>query len=241
MRASRGAITAKHKPFVKTHSRAFAITGLVIVLLTFLVKEVFQEKLKELHDSITEAQRVEEEANRDDNAVLDGVQMNMRVGQIQNQLAAARIGGTIQGRDLRDEITDTAQVLVNAEQRFDRVSNMLDKLPGNTEALKAKRDELGHNLADLKSEVADGISKSQSAKNQGPMNHVLVIAEMLQVLVFDLKLVPLQAAVAQTAKRERDVDEALYDKCNYTYWILHLIGWGAMAIGVLYGIKSPGE
>ncbi|MGA3049055.1 MAG: hypothetical protein ABSD67_20640 [Terracidiphilus sp.] len=239
MRATRKVVTPKHKPLVKTHSRAFAITGLVIVLLTFLVKEVFQEKLKDLRDSIAEAERTEAEASRDDSAVLDGVQMNMRLGEIQNQLAAARIGGTVQGRDLRDEISDTVQVLVNTEQRFDRVSKMLDKLPGNTEALKVKRDGLNHDLADLKNEVADGISKSQSAKSQGPMNHILVLAEMLQVLVFDLKLLPLQMAVTETTKRVGDADEALYDKCNYTYWTLHLIGWGIMLIGVILGMKSP--
>jgi len=56
------------------------------VLFTFLVKEVFQEKVKELRDSLSEAERVELEAARNDDSVLADVTLKMRLGNLQKMI-----------------------------------------------------------------------------------------------------------------------------------------------------------
>src|ERR1035437_1678792 len=233
----RKVVPLKRNSFLEDHSRAFTIIGAIIVLFTFLVKEVFRETVKELRDSLAEARRVELEAERNDNSVLDDVNLRLRLGQIQSLLAAARVGGTLPGSNLLQEVADTTEVLANAEQRFDRVSGILDKLPGHTEALKANRDKLQHDLSDLKKNVNDSLSKGLHAKEQGPINHVLVLVGLIQVLVLDIKLVPLQTAVVETARRAKERAAAAYDTCSYTFWTLHLIGWGIGLTGLIYGKK----
>jgi len=235
----RGIVHLKRKPFVKRHCRAFAVIGFLIVLLTFIVKEVYREKLKELRDSIAEAQQIEEAAERDDNVLLDQVQLNIRFRQLSNQVAGARIGGAIPGGDLQSAVADTGQVLTNADQRFNSISDMLDKLPGHTDTLKVKRDELKKKLTDLKLDVNDNISKGLYAKDKGPIAQVLVLTAMIQALVFDIDLVPLQTAVVSSAKKMKVAFEKIYDRYTYTYWALYLIGWGLGLTGLIYGIKSP--
>ena len=56
------------------------------MLFTFLVKEVFQEKVKELRDSLSEAERVELEAARNDDSVLADVTLKMRLGNLQKMI-----------------------------------------------------------------------------------------------------------------------------------------------------------
>jgi flagellar hook-basal body complex protein FliE len=77
---------AKDRSYLKKHSRALTILGALIVLFTFLVKEVFQEKVKELRDSLSEAERVELEAARNDDSVLADVTLKMRLGNLQKMI-----------------------------------------------------------------------------------------------------------------------------------------------------------
>ena len=156
-------------------------------------------------------------------------------------VSAARIGGRLPKSDLQEEAADTIEVLANAQGRLDRVTSTLNELPVRTVSLKAKRDGMAEVLAHLRKEVNDSISLSHSAKKQGPANQILVLAELMKVVTFDMELIPLQEAVAETARRNREKSEAIYDECSYTYWALHLIGWGIGLTGVLFGLKDPSD
>jgi hypothetical protein len=99
----------KKESFVRKHSRGFAVVGAVVVLMTFVVKEIFQEKLKEIKDSIAEAQHIEEIAGPDERMSLNEVAVRLKLRQMQTQIAAQRIGGDVPGQDVHEAISEAYQ------------------------------------------------------------------------------------------------------------------------------------
>jgi hypothetical protein len=187
-------VKLKGRPYFKRHGRTFSVLGLLIVLLTYVVKDVFQDKLKELRDSVAEAQRIEEIGDQNDQTILNQVELNLRSRQLNLELTGARIGGPIATGDLQAEVVDTLKVFSAEESRFQRVSKMLDMLPGNTEPLKKQRDELKIKLSTLKNDINKNVTMSLTAKNPNIGADILVVFGVIQVLVFDLELIPLQSA-----------------------------------------------
>src|ERR1035437_9339383 len=106
----RSFVNLRRQSFFKRHSRAISILGFLIVLLSFVVKEIFQSKLKDLRDTITEAQDIEKMNGLYDASTLHKVDLDMRLRTIRNQIAGQRIGGTTSRSDIQDEVTDVFQV-----------------------------------------------------------------------------------------------------------------------------------
>lgn len=237
----RGKVQLKRHSFFKRHNRAFSIVGFVVVLLTFIVKEGFRDKLGELRDSISEAQHIEQLGDLNDQTVLNQVTENLRLRRLRIELMGARIGGPTAVGDLQSEVADTLNVYSTEESRFQRVSDMLDLLPGNTEPLKKRRDELKRQLEVLKDQIYENNKKSLTAKNPNIAADLLVVIGVVQVLVFDLDLIPLQTAVVESAKRVKAAAEDLYDRCAYAVWFFYAIGWLLGLGGSIYGWKTASE
>jgi len=51
-------VSRKRAPFLTRHSRLISVLGLVVLLLTFLIQEIFQTQLKGIRDAMVEAQRI---------------------------------------------------------------------------------------------------------------------------------------------------------------------------------------
>jgi hypothetical protein len=200
--------------------------------------------LKDLRDTITEAQDIEKMNGLYDASTLHKVDLDMRLRTIRNQIAGQRIGGTTSRSDIQDEVTDVFQVYAIEKQRFDRVSNMIDKLPGHTETLKAVRDQLGKKLENLNSDIQDTSTKNLVTKDPNVANEILEIIQLIKVLTFDIEFIPLQDAVAKSATNVKEAAQRRYDECSYTWWLLFILGWVLGFGGSIYGKRTdvnPGD
>jgi hypothetical protein len=236
----KAAVRLEQKSFFKRHSRAVSVVGFVIVLLTWAVKEVFQDQLKELRDSISEAQRAEDLGDQRYASSIDQLKVNMRLATLRNQIAAQQIGGPPAKGDLSEEVSEVFLALSNEEIHFNQLSDTLDKLPGNTEALKQERDQLRSKLENTKTEIHDTAAKAVAAKTPNVANDILVMLGIIKIFIFDLEVIPLQEAVAESAKRVKEAAERRYKECTYAGWLLFILGWAFGLGGAIYGWK-PAE
>ena len=228
-------VSRKRAPFLTRHSRLISVLGLVVLLLTFLIQEIFQTQLKGIRDAMVEAQRIEGLA--DDSAALSQQQvvLNMRLRQIRSFVAPRSAAPAASANDLREEVADLLQVYSAEVEHFDHLSEMLNWLPGRTEPLKKRRDDFRVQLASLGVEVKKKAAEGLAVKEPTAVHHILIITELLQVEAFGLDLIPLEEEVAGTAKNVRVAAERLDRECTYTIWVFYGIGWVLSLCGVVSG------
>lgn len=231
----------KKKTFAQRHGRAFSITGLAIVLMTFVVKDVFQDQLKELQDKMAEAQRAEEIDDQTYASSIDQLKVNMRLTELKNELKARQIGGPTPRSDLPEEVSQVSLALSNEGLHFGNISIALDMLPGNTEALKTRRDELRKKLNALGVEISDTGRQSLEAKAPSPANDILVLLGIIKIASFDFEVIPLQRAVEESAKQIKESAERRYNECTYIGWVLFVAGWILGIGGAIFGWETAAE
>ena len=231
----------RKKTFAQRHGRVFSFAGFAMVLMTFVVKEVFQDQLKELQDKMAEAQHAEEIDDQTYTSSIDQLKVNMRLTELRNQIKALQIGGPTPRSDLPEEVSQVALALSSEHIHFDNVSDALDKLPGNTGALKARRDELRGKLNALETEVNDTATQSLEAKKPNPAYDILVLVGIIKIASFDLEVIPLQSAVAESAKRIKENAGRRYNECTFVGWALFIAGWILGVGGAIFGWKTAAE
>jgi hypothetical protein len=225
-------------PFYTRHSRLISVLGPFVLLLTFLVQEIFQNQLKGIRDAMIEAQHVESLADESTTSSQQQVALNMRLRQIRTFVGPQSSKYANSANDMQEEVADLLQIYSAEVQHFDRLSDMLDGFPGRTEALKKQRDDFRAQLANLGVEVKKRAAESLAVKEPTAIHHVLIITELLEVEAFGLDLIPLEEAVVGSAKNVRAAAVKLDHECTYTIWCFYGIGWVLSFGGVISGWEA---
>jgi sporulation protein YlmC with PRC-barrel domain len=204
------------------------------MILTFLVKEVFQDQLKEMRDSMAECQHILDMDDESSVSTVQQVNINIRLRQIHDLAVTPQFREANSANDLREEVSDIVVAYSKVSLHFDRISKMLDRLPAQTGVLKMRRDELNRQLTDLNGDIKDTIAKNLTVNKPNVAHHILALAELIRVLCFDLDLIPLETAVIKRAEYLKGSAERLYKLCTYTYWILMAVGFVLGLGGIIY-------
>ena len=108
--------------------------------------------MKDLHDAINEAQHVLDarEGNEETQVRLMNLDLVQRFNGVKE---AMQNGETVTLPDLRGEARDIDELYFAIAKHLDRVSDLLDTLPGSMDVLEQRRDQLKSDLEKLHTEL----------------------------------------------------------------------------------------
>jgi hypothetical protein len=219
--------------------RRLIIGGALVVLATFLVKEVLRDWLKGLSDSIAAAQNVESQGQAQTVLLAQQLQLSLAQSQLAAALATPQKAPTISRVNLQTEVATLRQLCAQASKDVEDTSALLDKLPQRGEGaryLREKRDEIRQNLEKLQKESQKTVT-TNLVPSPSWQNHVSVLLGILAVDVFELKVVLWDVDVASAAKRTKEAADKLYEFCTWLFYFLYAAGVGIALWGALLGIE----
>jgi len=216
-------------------AKRLAVASALILLLTFIFKEVLKEHLKELQDSLQSAEALNrtetgQSALSVENLTLQQEIEELRQGAKDGLKADQRDYSEMIGRD----ILTGQQMRAHLGASFDSVSRLVDKLPSGAGDLRQQRDE-------LRTEV-DGVDKGAADTLKPSSRRDLSRAVEVKVTIARLtgEEIPVALLGDLALTRARSVQEAaerLYRICGWASYVLYVTGVALALYATLSGLK----
>jgi hypothetical protein len=216
-------------------AKRLAITSAMILLLTYAVKEVLKENLKELQGSLASAEaqyRTE----------LDQSTISLQILAVQEQIENLKLeserGRKDPNRDFSGLIAqDTAraqQVRAHLDSSLDSVSRLIDKFPSGAQDLRKLRDQVRQNLEKTDEQIT-GMLKARPEHDVGRLVEVKIA--MVLTLVQEVPVAVLGDVTLTAAHRVQEAAERLIRVCTWATYILFVLGLGMGLYATLGGHK----
>jgi hypothetical protein len=161
--------------------------------------------------------------------------MNMHLRQVEDLMADPNKAPWISKSDLQMELLDLSQVYADTAAKVDRVSDLLDRLPGWVGGREKARSEIQDGLKKTHTEMLATI-KENTVPNPDVKNHVLILLGIVQVEAFALQVALWQESVTKTAKAQQRIADILYNWCTWLAYALFVLGVALALIGKLHGV-----
>ena len=236
------------KPFLERHSRLLSIAGLVLVFVTFIVKDAIREQLKDSLDSISAAENLYliredsaaiKELVTDDDKRLDSVLRSMNPSKDTEKPSQLdeMLGKTVE--------RDRTYTLV--ESSLENTSRVVETLPDpnskRVQLLNLKReledirklDKEAQNITSdfFKNLTIDDVLKNDPTKKQEALHKDVELEEPLVSRTFALVIETSQAmnSVTEEARKQYESQERLYKLFTWLSYLLYAAGWGLSVVG----------
>jgi hypothetical protein len=238
--------------FLKKHPRLVSFIGASIVLATFILREVVRDHLKDLANSLDQAQSVFaiqgqlDSTNQRLRWLLNHEDFEITLKQIRR---IAKSGPTFE--DTKDGIDSLLEqdisVVADLQATQQNLNRLLRKLPSN-----AYPTDLQGNDDELKrmKEERDGLeTKMLACSNANDptencsldfVNEIDKESDALDVKLFWMgrKLRKASGNTLEEAEKELQRREAWYSYANVASVFLFIIGWSLGLVGSLYQVKG---
>ena len=229
---SRTRFTTKRE---RQSARLIAGAGILLLLVTFVVKEMFRDQLKSMRESIVAAHGAMDDASRSFTWDAEQLQARMQVKLLDQKMSLGRAStGFVARAELSSEVAESIQAESQSEIYLDRISTVISRLPSKESVeLKKVRDRYTIESRRLKQTVTDDARRSFAVHEPQPIHHVMALLQLVSVYAFDLKLISLQDETATVAKKIEEQQQRLYETCTWFSYVLYFIGWTLSAYGFL--------
>lgn len=228
---------------VARRRRAITIVGALIVFATFVIKDGVREYLRDLKNSLGEADNL--------------YSLEQDVGAVQLQLVALQeeMNGTAVRQKTAEpggaknlhyaaEIRSTLAMMKERDaalgDEFNRISRLVQRMPISKAVIKdslQKTDEAitkFHEVAKRKEEEVGSSPQDGEALTTAQVNLAfLVLAEV--------PIVSMGSGVLELARSEEENLDAAYDRYTWAALALYALGWGLSFYGVLSGLPAVGN
>jgi len=228
--------------FLRKHRRLLPIIGAGIVLLTFVVKDTWKDKVRGIADTVEEAQR--NHLIREDNENLMSV-----VGDIYQRVRYP--GNQAQDVDLiasRDSYQVYLVVLKLQQQiqgRIHLIVDLVDHLPGQetnkqtVEGYSTQLDGLQDQLLKIEDFMTDASSGVPGADRQIPKEAMPLLTQLRKNTSLLWHAVQkLDASVLSEAKATKDRMDYWFGIWSVASLVLFAAGWTLGLIGQIYGVQT---
>jgi hypothetical protein len=146
---------------MRRRKRRLIVAGSFIVIATFLAKDVFRERLKDLSDSLAATERIESEGEArhvllEQQNILALAQREMQADQAGTLEAPSKLTLQMDANYLRQGHSEASEDIEN-------ISVLLDKLPQRGEwvrHLQTERDEVRQELAKEEHEIQECVKEN---------------------------------------------------------------------------------
>jgi len=228
----------KPAPKKKTVKRARLLTfvGASIVLTTFIVKDGFKERLKDLNDSIIATENAIGIEDRIDTLGIQQLTTDLSLENLSNKIDLQT------GREMDyASLVRSASVMLQQREtsidlEYENLLRLIEELPRSgeirkqAEQIKAQVDELKKKIEELRTQSLKG--KPDSVTIVG------IKLGLVTISVSELQLIVFYDAVLTRAKQVRAGYETLYGICRWLAYALYVAGWFVALYGRLHDIEG---
>jgi|HubBroStandDraft_6_1064221.scaffolds.fasta_scaffold01770_7 hypothetical protein len=215
-------------------AKRLAVTTVLILLATFVVKEILKEQLKDLRDSIVSAQN-------QFSSQLDQSAISVQILTTRQQLETAEIKAARSdphhdyALEILQATTEARQVQAQMRADFEGVSKLVDAIPGRTEQLRQLRDQLRTSV-----EKADQtVNTMLDAKPKDDIDRwVGAKLAMVMALVQELPIIILGDVAQKSAQLMKETIETLIKFCNWLIYVLGILGFILGLYAAINGFQS---
>jgi hypothetical protein len=217
-------------------ARIIAVVSAILLFLTFVIKEVLKDSLKDLHDSVAQA----ESQFRIESGQSDfSVQMLLRQQQdeilkLQEDKRRNELGENLPALIAQD--TASARLAwANVNANFDAVSRLIDRLPSGAKDLRQLRETVRTSI----SYTNDQANKALNAKTTDDVNRFVVVkGESVIALLQKIDVILLGDAALTRAHQVQEATEYLIGTCTRASWVLGILGAALGIYSAVTTIKS---
>ncbi|HMD10088.1 MAG TPA: hypothetical protein VKH63_21320 [Candidatus Acidoferrum sp.] len=214
------------------------IIAIVIAALTFILKEIVKENLKDLHDSLTKA---EFQFRTESGQTV--ISLQILVGQEQAELLRIqdekRAGKDSTPQDFSTLITqDTVraqEALAEVNSDFDSASRLIDAFPSTAKDLRNLREQVRGPLEKMNTQVRETL---KTKPDHDLPRFVAVKFAMISVILQGVSVALLGDAALTAARRVQEASDYLIRICTRAVYCLVLLGFALGLYAAITGIKS---
>jgi hypothetical protein len=214
-------------------AKILSVASLLIMLLTYLAKEILRDNLKEFHDSLVSAE-AQYRTESDQSAISQQI-MNL---QQQIELVKLGTGGKDPHRDfstlIAQDIPQSMQAKTNLDASFDSVSRLIDKFPSGANDVRSLREKVRQQIQPIDNQIADMLKPSA---DHDVRRFVQVKLAMMLALTEQIGVVVLGDATLTAAHRVEDATEKLIRICTGVIYGLFFLGLALALYAALTGVK----
>ncbi len=208
----------------------------MILILTFIVKEIIKENLKDLHDSLAQA---ETRFRTENGQSTISAQILITQQQIENLKLQDETDHKKADRDfsalIAQDIGTAQQALAQLNSDFDSVSRLIDALPSGSKELRQLRDQTRASVENVNKQVNEMLKPKPE---HDVYRFVQVKMAMVFALLEEIPVTVLGNAALTAARRVQDACEYLIRLCSRLIYFLGLLFLGSGLYAVITGIKT---
>ncbi len=216
----------------KKWKRILVIVGVLIVGVTFIVKEIFRDQLKDSSDRIGTALASVEKQESVTTSEARLMSLNKQITQLNVLLESIKEGERVTPGQVAEGVTAMTQMYVDASDMVDLVSAVQDALPNQGDILPKQRTKVRDDLGKLQTSLRKIETDNHLVVKPTWKNHADTVVGQLEVLMFEFQAWTWQAAVVAQAEKIRGADDALYRACTWAWYGLAFIGGVVGLIGI---------
>ncbi|MGA2608324.1 MAG: hypothetical protein ABSH01_12825 [Terriglobia bacterium] len=226
------------------HSTTWTLLGAGLVFLTFVVKEIFSEHLKDLGGALNNAESVYTLHQDSDLLWAKLMEMEAQLAALEDKLdPAGPVSGKTVTNRLQNAIKMVGDLMSNSKIWFDQVSRLLERLPSRHKSLRIARDQLATEIKKVEDAVKAAKAASGSttpgkdSPNQaaGISDKVGEVLELVNVTILQVKIAVFTDQVLETVRTAQKRADSQYKWCARTSYLLYAIGWALALIAQLHG------
>jgi hypothetical protein len=215
-------------------AKRLAIASVLLIISSYIVKEVLKENLKELHDSLASAES-------QFRAELDQSAISLQLINVQQQIESIKLeaGSKDPHRDfsalIAQDILQAQQAKAHLDADFDGVSRLIEKFPSAATDLRKLRDQVREQIEKVDKQI-DEMLKPKPEHDLG--RFVEVKMAMVFALVDEIPVAVLGDATLTAAHQVQEATERLIRICTWTIYVLFFLGAALALYAAVTGIKS---
>jgi len=215
-------------------AKILTVASLVIMLLTYIVKEMLKDNLKGFHDSLVsaEAQYLTE---------LDQSTISLQIMNLQQQIELAKLETGDKGprRDfsaqIPHDILEAQQAKAHLDASFDSVSRLIDKFPSRASDLRNLREKVRQQVQQIDNQIGDRLKPKPEHDFQ---RFVEVKMATAFALLAELPVAALGDITLTAAHRVQDATAKLIRICTWVIYGLFFLGAALALYAALIGVKT---
>jgi len=228
--------------FAKVHRRVAAVTGALIVFLTFVVKDAVREQVKDLVDSLQSAEDVFEIRAQHEVtvALLNGIGQRVQLIWQSTPEAKEFLRKNDKSGVIHD-ITENADIIEQERANLDNLQRFIARLPSSETGLRAEVSEIRKRWTehhDFYLQVIAMINQKQMSEDQefDAMSTLGPESEDLNSAILDLS----ERAIAKSDTLREDAEKRLQ---IYTWasYVLYTVGWSLALFGRIFEVGDLPE
>ena len=215
-------------------AKRLAVASVLLIISSYIVKEILKENLKELHDSLASAES-------QFRAELDQSIISLQVLAVQQQIESLKLetGSKDPHRDfsalITQDIPQARQAKAHLDASFDGVSRLIDKFPSGASDLRKMREQVRQEVEKIDQQVEDML-KPRPEHDLGRFIEVKLAT--VSALVGEISVAVLGDATLTGAKRVQEATEKLIRVCTWTIYVLFFLGSALALYAAITGIKT---